>query len=598
MVSPKPVLRRQGKKKSRAFPAGNTLPEPIIGCSESAILRVPASGLPFVVLRQLLPAALKDKGRILGLTLAGEDALLVAIDPHDALGGLEVGKIPDQFSLDKVVAVKDAKIPLQILVLVFLAPHDAGQLVLGGQGVGAELGKDKGNIQLLGGPLVHLGPELLLGLLDLRAAADVPAIVPVEADHVAQVVAAALVRGAVLLESAGEGPVLGVQGPGMGKDLAEIGPGILAGGLGLIEEAPGDDTGVIFVPGHHLGHLLLVVVQQFRDGGRLEEIGVLAGAGCRKVVGGAHHAHGGHLVDDEESLLVRHLVPLLGVGIVAGAEAVGPGPLHALEIPLGHRPAEAAADDVEILVFAEALQIDGFAIDEDMVSLDFDRADPNFLLVAVIALPCLDDKAVEIGVADLPQMDICHPQGTGPAFAPGHGMALGIHQRHPDGPVAAALHLVVNQGVGPLQLIGETVVGDGLGRGAHQPDAPLDAGIVVEVKIGFADLPAVGQYLLGTAGQGALAQLVVGTNRQPVHLAAMGGGGDIGQDGQEPALMPGHLYAVAVDHGPMGHAAEPDIDLLGILLGQEEVGLIPEVADVVPLLMGGEEIRKAGGYRH
>ena len=85
------------------------------------------SSVSFILLRQFLSAALGDEGRILGLVLAGENAFLVAVHPHDPFGGLEVGKVPDQLALYKIVAVKNAKVHGQVFILVFLAPHDAGQ---------------------------------------------------------------------------------------------------------------------------------------------------------------------------------------------------------------------------------------------------------------------------------------------------------------------------------------------------------------------------------------------------------------------------------------------------------------------------------------
>ena len=111
------------------------------------------SSVSFSLLRQFLPAALEDEGRILGLVLAGENAFLVAVHPHDPFGGLEVGKVPDQLALYKIVVVKNAKVDGQVFILVFFALHDAGQFVLGGQSVGARLSKDEGDIQLFGGHL-------------------------------------------------------------------------------------------------------------------------------------------------------------------------------------------------------------------------------------------------------------------------------------------------------------------------------------------------------------------------------------------------------------------------------------------------------------
>ena len=135
---------------------------------------------------------------------------------------------------------------------------------------------------------------------------------------------------------------------------------------------------------------------------------------------------------------------------MAGAEAVGPGPLHALEVPLGHRPAEAAADDVGVLVLAEAFQVDRLPVDEDAAAVDLDGADADLLLVAVIAVPGGQDDAVEIGAAHLPQMGVFYPQHPLAAFGLGHGIPLGVRQADPDGAVPAALDGIVDQGVGAV----------------------------------------------------------------------------------------------------------------------------------------------------
>src|SRR5699024_753716 len=89
------------------------------------------SSVSSIVLRQFLPAALVDEGRILGLVLAGEFDFLVAVHPRYPFGGLEVCKVPDQLALYKIVAVKNAKVHGQVFILVFLAPHDAGQFEIG-----------------------------------------------------------------------------------------------------------------------------------------------------------------------------------------------------------------------------------------------------------------------------------------------------------------------------------------------------------------------------------------------------------------------------------------------------------------------------------
>ena len=62
--------------------------------------------------------------------LAGEDALLVAVDAHHAGSGREVGEVPDVLADDGVEAVEDAVEHREQLGLILLRPrvgHDVVQ---------------------------------------------------------------------------------------------------------------------------------------------------------------------------------------------------------------------------------------------------------------------------------------------------------------------------------------------------------------------------------------------------------------------------------------------------------------------------------------
>ena len=63
--------------------------------------------------------------------------------------------------------------------------------------------------------------------------------------------------------------------------------------------------------------------------------------------------------------------------------------------------------------------------------------------------------------------------------------------------------------------------------------------------------------------------------------------------------MAGYQRAVAVDPGPVGDAAEPQYKpAFHGQGGQIELGFVPEIPGVVPLLVGGEQVGEAGGNRH
>lgn len=190
--------------------------------------------IALVIYRQAGPACAEVESGILGLALAGENTLFVAVGTHNALGGLEVGKVPHQFALHKVVTVKHIVVHIQVLVLVLLAPHHAGQFVLAGHGVGAVLGKDhRAAVQNLC-PAVHLFAERRLGVHNAHAAHHIPAVIAVQADEIRKLLALAVVGQAHHHDGIGAGAFLGVKLVGQVKQRLKVCFGTLAGALGFV----------------------------------------------------------------------------------------------------------------------------------------------------------------------------------------------------------------------------------------------------------------------------------------------------------------------------------------------------------------------------
>ena len=127
----------------------------------------------------------------------------------------------------------------------------------------------------------------------------------------------------------------------------------------------------------------------------------------------------------------------------------------------------------------------------------------------------------------------------------------------------------------------------------------MDAGVVVEVEVGSSDLLAVGQHSGLAGGQHVLVQLVV---QQDAELVVLVVADDVGHDcveGQEAALVLDDLNAVDEHAGMMGGRAETDGDVLAApLAGNEEIGLIPEIAAVLAGLLVGEEVAEGCGNGH
>ena len=73
------------------------------------------------------------------------------------------------------------------------------------------------------------------------------------------------------------------------------------------------------------------------------------------------------LVDHDDALAVGLVQHLLGIGVVGGAERVGPDPREQREVVHHGGIVVTAAVDVQILVLPEAPEVEGLAVDEEAV---------------------------------------------------------------------------------------------------------------------------------------------------------------------------------------------------------------------------------------
>ena len=492
---------------------------------------------------------------------------------------------------------------VQIFVLVFLTPHDAGQLMLAGHRVGAVLGKDHRAAVQGHAPTVHLSAEGSLGIHNVHAAHDIPAIVAVQADKVGKLLALAVVGQAHHYDGIGARTLLGVDLMCQIKQRLEVGFGSLARTLGLIQDAPRNDTGVVLVAVDHVDQRSLVVLQQLRGGLLLKPTDLLAVAltGGQEIHRAFHKANGGNLVDDKEALLIGHLVQLLSVGIVAGAEAVGTDPLHQLIIALDGGQIQTAAADVGVLMLAEAAQIDGLAVQKEVAVLDLKGADADLLMVFVhngLAIGDANNKAVQVGSVDIPQPDILDMQRAALAIGMCDLFCTVIHI-HADGMVTVRCNGVGNIGVGAAEAVYYAEVQYALLGQRHQLDRAVDAGIVVKVKVRHGHFFAVGQGGRASGGQHGLIQLIVCQNGQMVMLVIAHDVGDGSVKGQEAALMRCDLDTVYKDAGMVGHRAEANGNVLALpLAGNKEVGLVPEIAAILAGVLIGKEIAERCRHRH
>ena len=173
-----------------------------------------------------------------------------------------------------------------------------------------------------------------------------------------------------------------VRRSGRGEQGLEVGAAGLGVGLGLVGQAPQDDAGMVLVPGDEL--LDGASMHLLRDGAdRLVRIGRPRAAEEHAAADAEVEPDRGRLVDDDDALTIGLLEHLLGVGVVGGAERVGADPCQEREVVQHGGVVVPAAVHVEVLVLAEAAEVEGLVVDEEPRAFDPHGADADGERVAV-----------------------------------------------------------------------------------------------------------------------------------------------------------------------------------------------------------------------
>lgn len=86
-----------------------------------------------------MPALAEPVGSELGFTIAGEEALLVALDAQQALAGREVGEVPRLLAHHAGELVKCLEVLLVVIDLVLLRVHYGRGIVHAGDRVGSKV---------------------------------------------------------------------------------------------------------------------------------------------------------------------------------------------------------------------------------------------------------------------------------------------------------------------------------------------------------------------------------------------------------------------------------------------------------------------------
>ena len=356
------------------------------------------------------------------------------------------------------------------------------------------------------------------------------------------------------------------------------------------------------IPADHLLHGSPVIFQQQVNVRTVSEEAVgLPGACGGKIGEAAHQAHARNLVNNQEAFLIRHPVPFLRVGVMAGTEAVGADPLHAFIIAFCDGIAEPASKDLRILMLAEALQINGLPVQQNTGSLNGYRPDAQRRVIAVHCFSVLhepDGQRIEIGVPYLPEMRIRYLKRSALPFPGGNRRAFPVRQFNQDPLVSLRLNLIGDCSLPGFQAAYGAVVPDPSNGNLHQPDAPVDTGIIEKVKIALRPSGTVRFFPDRAAWNTGLIQFIVGQDRQTVP-PRLQESARVHRHREETALMLSHRLSVDEYPAPVGNAAEPDIQLLiRPAFLNINVCLIPEIPAVVSLPGLGEHIREAGRNRH
>src|SRR5699024_8173961 len=190
--------------------------------------------------------------------------------------------------------------------------------------------------------------------------------------------------------------------------------------------------------------------------------------------------------NNQEAFFVGHLIHLIGIGVMAGAEAVRADPLHALIVTLDCDKVQPAAAQVGVLMLAKAAQIDRLAVKQELAVRALKGTHAGLLIILIhnggtIHNP--HNKVVQVGSVHIPQMGVCNVEGAGLAGALGNLVALGVVDLNHTVVVAVGHNSVIHIGVGAIQVVNNREIGDLFFRQAKQLDRALQAGVVVEVEI-------------------------------------------------------------------------------------------------------------------
>ena len=310
------------------------------------------------------------------------------------------------------------------------------------------------------------------------------------------------------------------------------------------------------------------------------------------------------LVDDHESVPVGVVQHGLGVRVVRGAQRVGADPLQQPEVVQHVRVVVTLPQHADVLVLAEAGEVERLAVDQEPGAVDGDGAHADTLGVAVDQLAVasqLELQVVEVALPWLPALDVGHGQRAHGSRTGGHLVPIGIGQHDRD---LAAVGLpgdhdvVVHQPGQPVQIspYGDVVEVDGVG--GVQPDRAVQTGVVEEVVPVALPLPVRG-VLDHARRDGLEAQGVVDLDAEADLGTRSDVVGDVDLERQVPALVGDDLDVVDPDRRAVGGGLQMQHDATVTPAGRHpHRPLVPDRTDVVADARVRADVVVAGRDRH
>ena len=260
----------------------------------------------------MLPSVPEIMGDQFRTAVSGKDAFPVAVCAHTALQGGIIGEVPCLFPDKKVSSVEGLAVHFIKFYLKFFTPHFRRTVMEPGESIGAVFGHHHGFSDLF--------PEIQFQIPGVGSSLQitgeiVPSVITVETDHIHGPGHNVLLV-IILAADKGHGAVLRIQP--VGKFIERM-PVIVGGfremlGIRFVSHGPHDDAGMIFVSHDQIPQDLLVMLSY---GKCLIRITALSGT----------DAHGGRLVNNNDTFSVTEPVDLLRVRVMAGAEGVGMDPV-------------------------------------------------------------------------------------------------------------------------------------------------------------------------------------------------------------------------------------------------------------------------------